>query len=52
MDDRWRQPPAFVIRDDQRDAGIHRCDELIRCTEIDADDFAHVQAENLTANPR
>ena len=43
MHDRRREPPAFGIRDDERDARIHRGDEGIRGAQIYADNFAHVR---------
>ncbi len=41
MHNRRRQPPAFSVGDDERDARIHRGDQRIRGAQVDADDFAH-----------
>ena len=43
MHDRRRQPLAVGIRDDERDARIHRGDEGIRGAQINADNFAHAR---------
>ena len=41
MDHRRRQPLAVRIRDDQRNARIHRGHQRIRRAQVNADNFAH-----------
>jgi hypothetical protein len=36
-----RQSPALGVREDIRDAAVHRGNQRIGCAQIYADDFAH-----------
>ena len=41
VDDGRREPLPVGVRDDQRDAAVHRGNQRMRGAEVDADDSAH-----------